>query len=78
MLQIKNTSKMGILLKVLAVVLLSILAMFLIKKLVEGVFNLKVVFRKDHSRDISKQKNGIVLNTETKKLEADQSLILPF
>lgn len=69
---------MGIFLKVVAVVLLSILAMFLIKKLVEGVFNLNVVLRKDNSRDISKQRNGIVLNTKTKKLEADQSLILPF
>lgn len=69
---------MGILLKVLAIVLLCILAMFLIKKIVEGVFNLNVVLRKDNTRDISKQRNGIVLNTKTKKLEADQSLILPF
>lgn len=69
---------MGILLKVVAIVLLSILVMFLIKKLVEGVFNLNVVLRKDNSRDASKQRNGIVLNTKTKKLEADQSLILPF
>lgn len=72
------TNKMGILLKVLAIVLLCILAMFLIKKIVEGVFNLNVVLRKDNTRDISKQRNGIVLNTKTKKLEADQSLILPF
>ncbi len=69
---------MDILLKVAAVVLLGILAMFLIKKLVEGVFNLKIVFKKDNLRDISKQRNGIVINTKTKKLEADQSLILPF
>lgn len=69
---------MDILLKVAAVVLLGILAMFLIKKLVEGVFNLKFVFKKDNLRDISKQRNGIVINTKTKKLEADQSLILPF
>lgn len=69
---------MSIFLKVVAVVLLSILAMFLIKKLVEGVFNLKVVLKKDNPRDISKQRNGIVLNTKTKKLEADQSLTLPF
>ena len=69
---------MDILLKVAAVVLLGILAMFLIKKLVEGVFNLKIVFKKDNLRYISKQRNGIVINTKTKKLEADQSLILPF
>ncbi len=69
---------MGILFKVFAIVLLCALAMFLIKKIVEGVFNLNVVLRKNNSHDISKQRNGIVLNTKTKKLEADQSLILPF
>jgi len=65
-------------LKVLAVVLLTIVIMFFIRKLVESVFNLTFMLRKKNSYDVSNQRHGIVLNKETKKLEADQSIILPF
>lgn len=65
-------------LKVLAVVLLTIVIMFFIRKLVESVFNLTFMLRKKNLYDVSNQRHGIVLNNETKKLEADQSIILPF
>ena len=65
-------------LKVLAVVLLTIVIMFFIRKLVESVFNLTFMLRKKNLYDVSNQRHGIVLNKETKKLEADQSIILPF
>jgi len=64
--------------KVLAVVLLTIVIMFFIRKLVESVFNLTFMLRKKNLYDVSNQRHGIVLNNETKKLEADQSIILPF
>lgn len=54
------------------------LLMYLIKKLVENIANLSILLRKKNYYDVSKQKHGIVYNKKTKKLEADQSLILPF
>ena len=56
----------------------SIFIMYLIKKLVENIANLSILLRKKNYYDVSKQKHGIVYNKKTKKLEADQSLILPF
>lgn len=64
--------------KVLAVVLLTIAIMFFIKKLVESVINLSYLSKDKNLYDVSNQKHGVVLNKKTKKLEADQSVILPF
>lgn len=52
--------------------------MYLFKKFVESICDLNVSLRKENYYDVSKQRHGIVLNKRTKKLEADQSLILPF
>ena len=64
--------------RIIGLVVTSIFIMYLIKKLVENIANLSVLLRKKNYYDVSKQKHGIVYNKKTKKLEADQSLILPF
>lgn len=65
-------------LRILALVVISVVIMYLIKKFVESICNLNVSLRKKNYYDVSKQKHGIVYNKKKKKLEADQSLILPF
>lgn len=65
-------------LRIIGLVVTSIIIMYLIKKLVESIANLSILLRKRNYYDVSKQKDGIVYNKKTKKLEADQSLILPF
>lgn len=65
-------------LKIVALVVGTILIMFFLKKIVESICNLSVLLRKKNYYDVTKQRNGIVINKKTKKLEADQSLILPF
>lgn len=64
--------------RIIGLVVTSIFIMYLIKKLVENIANLSILLRKKNYYDVSKQKHGIVYNKKTKKLEADQSLILPF
>ena len=65
-------------LSVIGVILLGGVAMFLVKGLVEAIINLNVIKHEKQMPDLAKQRNGIVYNKKTKKLEADQSLILPF
>ena len=65
-------------LKIVALVVGTILIMFFLKKIVESVCNLSVLLRKKNYYDVTKQRHGIVINKKTKKLESDQSLILPF
>ena len=69
---------MPVAVKVLAFVLLTIGIMFFIKKLVESVINLIYLSKDKNFYDVSNQKHGVVLNKKTKRLEADQSVILPF
>lgn len=69
---------MSIIMKLLAIIILTIAIMFFTKKIVESIFNLKMSLRRKNYYDVSNQRHGIVLNKKTKKLEADQSLILPF
>jgi hypothetical protein len=69
---------MSIVMKVLAVVFITVAIMFFIKRLVESIFNLKISLRQKSYYDVSNQRHGIVLNKKTKRLEADQSVILPF
>lgn len=64
--------------RLLGLVVTSIIIVYLFKKFVESICNLDVSLRKENHYDVSKQRNGIVLNKDTKRLEADQSLILPF
>lgn len=57
---------------------LGFLAMFLVKKLIEAVINIIVLHKESKHPDLAKQCHGIVYNTESGKLEADRSLIVPF
>jgi hypothetical protein len=41
-------------------------------------YNIKTLRYASHNPSISKQKQGIIYNKKTKKLEADQSPITPF
>ena len=52
--------------------------MFFTKKFVESIFNLIFILKKKNWYDVSNQRHGIILNNETKKLESDNSIILPF
>ena len=69
---------MNIILNILAIIFITIATMFFTKKFVESIFNLKVFFNRKNHYDVSNQRNGIVLNEKKKRLEADQSIILPF
>lgn len=65
-------------LKIIALIVGTLFIMFFLKKIVESICNLSVLLRKKNYYDVTKQRHGIVINKKTKKLEADQSLILPF
>lgn len=71
---------MSLIFKIIAVIALTIVAIFLIKKLAERIINLNVLYNKRDKYDLSKQKDGIVFNKKKgkEKLEADQTIILPF
>ena len=62
----------------MAIIVLCIAIVFFIRKFIESLFNLKVLLSKNNRNDVSKQRHGMVLNKKTGKLEADQSVILPF
>jgi hypothetical protein len=65
-------------LKIIALVAGTILIMFFLKKIMESICNLIILLGKKNYYDVTKQRQGIVINKKTKKLEADQSIILPF
>lgn len=65
-------------LKIIALVAGTIFIMFFLKKIVESFCNLSILLRKKNYYDVTKQRHGIVINKKKKKIEADQSLILPF
>ena len=62
----------------IALVLLTIVAMICVKKIVEWLLNILIFSKKENRYNVAKQRNGIVYNKKTQKLEADQSIILPF
>ena len=62
----------------IALVLLTIVAMLCVKKIVECLLNILISSKKENRYNVAKQRNGIVYNKKTQKLEADQSIILPF
>ena len=62
----------------IALVLLTIVAMLCVKKIVECLLNIIIFSKKENRYNVAKQRNGIVYNKKTQKLEADQSIILPF
>lgn len=62
----------------IALVLLTIVAVLCVKKIVECLLNILIFSKKENRYNVAKQRNGIVYNKKTQKLEADQSIILPF
>lgn len=68
---------MYLILRVLLIVFLGITVMFFTRKFIESVYNV-LASRKKHFHDSTRRHEGIVFNAKTGKLEADNSLILPF
>lgn len=69
---------MTALFSVVALLVLGGVASFLMKKLIETIINISIINKESKCPNLSKQRHGIIFNTKTNKLEADQSLILPF
>lgn len=67
-----------VLLKIIAMFIAAILVMYFIRKIIECCCNLSVLFDKKNYYDHTLRHESMVINKKTKKLEADQSLILPF
>ncbi len=63
---------------VLALIALSILIVFLVGKLVRHLINLSAILSNRNTTDVALRSHGVVYNKTKDKLEADQSLILPF
>ena len=58
-----------------------VVAVFVVKafaKLIEEFYNLRALNQDSTERDSSKRQQGMVYNTETGELEADQKFITPF
>ena len=66
------------LLKLILILLVGFFIVFLVKKIILTSYNLKSLYDKQSQLDTLKQKHGMVFNKKTRKLEADQSPILPF
>jgi len=66
--------------KIAIIIALTILAMWLIKKIVEQAINLYLQYKEaKHPGTLPRKKSGVVLNKKTRKLEnAAGELILPF
>lgn len=69
---------MNTILSVAAIVLLGAVAMFLVRKISEEIVNYKIIRKNKLHPDLSKRRAGIVYNSDTKKLEEDYALILPY
>ena len=54
------------------------LYVFFIRKITESIVKLSVLLKKENYQDGTLKHEGMVINKKTKKLEADNSLILPF
>jgi hypothetical protein len=65
----------------LAIIIVGIavaIGVWALTKLIETIYNIKALRDDSLHPDASTQKQGIVYNKDTKKLEADQSTITPF
>lgn len=63
---------------VMALIALCISIVFLVGKLVRHLLNLSAIISNKNTTDVSLRSHGVVYNEAKDKLEADQSLILPF
>lgn len=64
--------------RLLEIILLTIVALYAVKKIIFAILNLRALNQYRKSPDSISQRQGIVYNKRTKKLEADQSPILPY
>jgi hypothetical protein len=72
---------MDVLFRILAMVILTVIICYLIKKLVESIFNLITLWetRKHPGRYPERfNRGGMVFNKKTRKLEADNHIKQPF
>ncbi len=69
---------MQIILSIIAIICAGVSTVIAINKLIKSLLRISILLQKENYHDVTKQKNGIVYNTKTKKIEADQSLIFPF
>ena len=53
----------------------SVIVIYAARKVIEGVANLVIVLNRRKRPDLPVQRNGIVFNKKTGKLEADQTCI---
>ena len=66
---------------ILFIVFLIVTSVFVIhasRRIIEGIANLVVIFKRRRHTDLPVQSNGIVFNKKTGKLEADQTCVMPF
>lgn len=76
-----NKKHIMVILKSCLIVIASILVCLLIKKLIESIVNLKILFEtaKHPERYPDRiNRGGFVINKKTKKVEADNHIKLPF
>jgi hypothetical protein len=69
---------MKVILMCVSLILITIVASFCVKKIVESILNIQILSKKENYYNTARLQNGMVYNKKTKKLEADQSIILPF
>lgn len=65
-------------LKLIGIIAFVILGVFSLKRLFFAILNLNALRQYKKHPDPMNQRHGIVYNRKTKKLEADQSPILPY
>ncbi len=76
--KVKRNMKMKFIMGSIVLLLIVGMAMLCVAKIVEYIINLATLSKDDNYYNVAKQRNGIVYNKKSKKLEADQSIILPF
>lgn len=65
-------------LKLIGIITLTVMALYCIKRIIIAILNLHALSQYRRTPDPINQRQGIVYNKRTNKLEADQSPILPY
>lgn len=73
----KRKHETMVIVRIMAIIVLGIATTYFAKKFIESIYNFIALGKKNYA-DVTRQKHGIVFNKKTNKLEADQSLIVPF
>lgn len=64
--------------RLIGIIVLAMLAVFCLRRIVYAILNIRALNAYRHDANPLNQHQGIVLNKKTRKLEADQSPVLPF